>query len=97
MRFTISVKSFLMFEKYLDSLNKFLGNGVQKGILGFDLKRYQKFNHFEILIVDGHQKSGSSERIDAIHVNPVGFLGTLERPEVREDKKAKKGRKNNGQ
>lgn len=51
----ISMKTLLVFQKYLDRLHEFLGDRVEEGILRVDLVLDQELYHLQIFVIDRHQ------------------------------------------
>ena len=50
----VSMKTLLVFQKYLDRLDEFLGDGVKQRVLRVDLVLDQQLHHFQIFVIDRH-------------------------------------------
>lgn len=58
----------LVVQQHLDRLDELLADGVQQRVLRVHVVAYQQADHFQILVVDGHQQRRPAQRIDAIYV-----------------------------
>ena len=72
---------FLVVQQNLNSLNKFLVNGVEKGILGLHFVLQQHLHHLQVLVVDGHEEGSPTERVNTVNVDGSIVPAVLEHPE----------------
>lgn len=50
----VPMKTFLVFQKYLDRFDEFLGDGVKQRVLRVDFMLDQQLHHFQIFVIDRH-------------------------------------------
>ena len=70
-----------MVQQNLHSLNKFLINGVEEGILGLHFVLQEDLHHLQVLVVDGHEEGGATERVHTVDVDGSIVPAVLEHPE----------------
>ena len=85
---------FLVVQQNLNSLNKFLVNGVEEGILGLHFVLQEDLHHLQVLVVDGHEEGSPTEGVNTVNVDGSIVPAVLQHPEhdtvmegaVREDR-----------
>ena len=71
---------FLVVQQNLNSLNKFLVNGVEEGILGLHFVLQEDLHHLQVLVVDGHEEGSPTERVNTVNVDGSIVPTVLEHP-----------------
>ena len=71
------VDGLFVIQQDFDGFDIFFGNGVQEGVFSFYSVLDEQFHHLQVLVVDGHQKTGPTQRIHAVDVDIARVPGPL--------------------